>query len=343
MTVQIPPQVMLTECNRESKALNLESRGVLGLGLRVLSSEIEGMKDGTKGPSRKRKRQKRRTSHQHEKSSHQNGTVSKKEDKINLSSLEAIDEDEQQSSSSAAAAAAKRRKSQGLANSSSFLDKMRARLSGGHFRMINEKLYTCTGKEALKYFEEDPELFNMYHAGYQEQMSHWPEQPVNIIIKWLKDHSPSLIVADFGCGDARLARNVENKVFSFDLVANDPSVIACDMSNTPLDSSSIDVAVFCLSLMGLNFSSYLQEAHRVLKPCGWLLIAEVKSRFDPNTGGADPNRFLKAVCELGFTSVFKDSSNKMFILLYFKKKEKQSSKRKEIEWPELKPCLYKRR
>lgn len=43
-------------------------------------------------------------------------------------------------------------------------------------------------------------LPGQYHAGYQEQMSQWPEQPVNIIIKWLKDHSPSLIVADFGCG-----------------------------------------------------------------------------------------------------------------------------------------------
>lgn len=38
---------------------------------------------------------------------------------------------------------------------------------------------------------------------------------------------------------------------------------------------------------------------------GWLLIAEVKSRFDPNTGGADPDRFIKAVCELGFTSIVK--------------------------------------
>ncbi|XP_034707793.1 ribosomal RNA-processing protein 8 isoform X2 [Vitis riparia] len=215
-------------------------------------------------------------------------------------------------------------------SSSSFLDKMRARLSGGHFRMINEKLYTCTGSEALSYFEEDPALFNVYHAGYQEQMLHWPQQPVNIIIKWLKDHSPSLIVADFGCGDARLARNVKNKVFSFDLVSSDPSVIVCDMSNTPLESSSIDVAVFCLSLMGTNFSNYLQEAHRVLKPCGWLLIAEVKSRFDPTNGGADPNRFSKAICKLGFT-------------LESKKKEKQNSKVKEIDWPELKPCLYKRR
>ncbi|KAL9273492.1 Ribosomal RNA-processing protein 8-like protein [Drosera capensis] len=62
-------------------------------------------------------------------------------------------------------------------------------------------------------------------------MSHWPELPVNIIIRWLKDHSPSLVVADFGCGDARVAKSVKNKVFSIDLVSNEPSVIACDMAN----------------------------------------------------------------------------------------------------------------
>ncbi|KAE8705035.1 S-adenosyl-L-methionine-dependent methyltransferases superfamily protein isoform 2 [Hibiscus syriacus] len=164
-------------------------------------------------------------------------------------------------------------KASSSSSSSSFLDKVRARLAGGHFRMINEKLYTCTGKEALDYFKEDPELFNM----------------------------------------------------------------------VPLDSSSVNVAVFCLSLMGTNYASYLQEAYRVLKPSGWLLIAEVKSRFDPNNGGADPNHFTRAVCEMGFTSELKDFSNKMFVLLHFKKKEKKNSKGREIEWPELKPCLYKRR
>ncbi|CAH9113443.1 unnamed protein product [Cuscuta epithymum] len=229
---------------------------------------------------------------------------------------------------------------------SSFIDKMRARLAGGHFRMINEKLYTCSGDAALNYFKEDPQLFSVYHAGYQEQMSHWPEQPVNIIIKWLKDHDPSLVVADFGCGDARLSRNVKNKVLSIDLVSNDPSVIACDMSNTPLDSSSVDIAVFCLSLMGVNYPSYLQEANRVLKPRGWLLIAEVKSRLDPNTGGADPGKFIKAVCELGYAPVLKDFSNKMFALFYFKKKKdnnKKNMQRRDIDWPELKACVYKRR
>ncbi|KAL1353568.1 hypothetical protein HN51_017489 [Arachis hypogaea] len=238
---------------------------------------------------------------------------------------------------------AKLRKFKEPSKSSTFLDKMKARLSGGHFRMINEKLYTCTGKEALNYFQEEPSLFDLYHAGYKMQMSNWPQQPVNVIIDWLKKKSPSLVVADFGCGDALIAKSVKNKVYSLDLVSNDPNIIACDMSNTPLDDSSIDVAVFCLSLMGTNYQSYIKEANRVLKPGGWLLIAEVKSRFDPNTGGANPEKFTNAISELGFKSVKKDFSNKMFILFYFTKKDKQNFKRKEIEWPLLKPCLYKRR
>ncbi|CAN8233186.1 unnamed protein product [Cochlearia groenlandica] len=224
-----------------------------------------------------------------------------------------------------------------------FLDTLRERLSGGHFRMLNEKLYTCSGKEALDYFKEDPNLFDMYHTGYQQQMSNWPELPVNSIINWILSRSSSLVVADFGCGDARIAKSVKNKVFSFDLVSKNPSVIACDMANTPLESTSVDVAVFCLSLMGTNYSSFIKEAHRVLRPSGWLLIAEVKSRFDPNNGGADPKDFVKAVCDLGFTSVLKDFSNKMFILFHFKKKDQNSSSKKKIEWPELKACLYKRR
>lgn len=242
-----------------------------------------------------------------------------------------------------AAPATNSRNSGKPSKSSNFLEKMRARLSGGHFRMINEKLYTCTGKEALDYFQEDPSLFNLYHTGYKTQMSSWPEQPVNVIIKWLRKQNPSFVVADFGCGEALIAKTVKNTVFSLDLVSNDPKVIACDMANTPLDSSSVDVAVFCLSLMGTNYRSYLQEAYRVLKPGCWLLIAEVKSRFDPNTGGAEPEKFSKAISELGFTSAKQDFSNKMFILFYFKRKGKQNSEKKEIEWPSLKPCLYKRR
>jgi len=33
----------------------------------------------------------------------------------------------------------------------------------------------------------------------------------------------------------------------------------------PLEKSSVDIAVFCLSLMGTNIVQYLAEASRVLK------------------------------------------------------------------------------
>lgn len=46
-------------------------------------------------------------------------------------------------------------------------------------------------------------------------------------------------------GDARLAKNVNNKVYSIDLVASDPSVIACDMAKVSLSISSDSDYSYC--------------------------------------------------------------------------------------------------
>lgn len=61
----------------------------------------------------------------------------------------------------------------------------------------------------------------------------------------------------------------------------------------------MDVAVFCLSLMGTNIRDFLQEANRVLKPGGLLKVAEVSSRFE------DVRTFLGAVIKLGFKVICK--------------------------------------
>lgn len=74
------------------------------------------------------------------------------------------------------------------------------------------------------------------------------------------------VIADFGCGDAKLAQSVKQKVHSFDLVAVNDAITACDMAHVPLENSSVDVVVFCLSLMGTNLHDYLLEANRVLVP-----------------------------------------------------------------------------
>ncbi len=93
--------------------------------------------------------------------------------------------------------------------------------------------------------------------------------------------NPKLVVGDFGCGDARLAQSVPNKVHSFDLVAVNEHVTACDIANVsrptesqhltrrtqvPLEDGVLDVAVFSLSLMGVNYMDFIREAWRTLKP-----------------------------------------------------------------------------
>jgi ubiquinone/menaquinone biosynthesis C-methylase UbiE len=83
-------------------------------------------------------------------------------------------------------------------------------------------------------------------------------------------------------------------VHSFDHVAINNNVIACDISQVPLANSSLDAAIFSLSLMGINFIDYLREAHRCLRLDGYLWIAESASRIK------DINLFKELLHRLGF-------------------------------------------
>jgi ribosomal RNA-processing protein 8 len=81
--------------------------------------------------------------------------------------------------------------------------------------------------------------------------------------------SPSLVIADMGCGEAKIAQTLHSnprvKIHSFDLTAANSFITACDISNVPLKKEAVDVVVFCLSLMGTNFMDFLREAYRILK------------------------------------------------------------------------------
>jgi hypothetical protein len=83
---------------------------------------------------------------------------------------------------------------------------------------------------------------------------------------------------------AELAAVGSQGVASLDLVATAPGVIACNMAATPLGSASQDAAVFSLALMGTDYGGFLVEAARVLRPKGWLWLAEV--RLPRRLGGA---------------------------------------------------------
>lgn len=229
----------------------------------------------------------------------------------------------------------------------SILKQMRQRLQGGHFRWLNEQLYTQSSNKAVDLMGDDPRLYDQYHDGFREQTKGWPEQPVDAALKWLKLKPDSWIVADLGCGDAALAAAAHQKVYSFDLVAKVPGVVACNIAKVPLPNHSIHAAVFCLSLMGTDYGAFLAEASRLLKPKGRLWIAEVRSRFVSESGNAQReellNSFVQGVQALGFREVDRKLNNTHFLTVEFEKEQHGKVSKDSIAWPKLKPCIYKRR
>lgn len=189
------------------------------------------------------------------------------------------------------------------------LDQLRDKMKGSKFRWINEQLYTQSGEKSLEMIKNDKALFDIYHEGFREQVTRWPLVPVDVFIKMLKYPLRSLLirrklpkqeVGDFGCGDAKICKECPNQnVHSFDLVSRQPCVIACDIAHVPLSDASLDIAIFCLALMGTNWSEFILESNRCLKPSGQLWIAEVRSRFESESVGGEEG-FVKSIEKLGF-------------------------------------------
>lgn len=191
---------------------------------------------------------------------------------------------------------------------------MREKLISARFRHLNETLYTRPSAEAYKLFADSPEMFAEYHEGFRRQVGVWPENPVSGYIaeiqargrvkpsRFRREPPPSsssssspvplprtdgtCVIADLGCGDAALAaalqpvqRKLSLDIRSYDLQSPSPLVTRADIANLPLPNGSVDVAVFCLALMGTNWVDFVEEAYRVLRWKGELWIAEIKSRF----------------------------------------------------------------
>ncbi|XP_011163982.1 ribosomal RNA-processing protein 8 [Solenopsis invicta] len=188
-------------------------------------------------------------------------------------------------------------------------------LTAAGYRYLNQMLHDNNSSQSKCYFKENPNAFKIYHMGYKWQLEQWAINPLDVIISSIMELPVDLMIADFGCGEARLAASIPNKVYSFDFVALNDRVKTCDMSHTSLRTKSIDVAVFCLSLMGSNLNDYIIEANRILKNNGILKIAEIENRFE------NVKNFIKHLRSYGFKSIWKHSSDPFYFLDFIKEKD----------------------
>jgi len=149
----------------------------------------------------------------------------------------------------------------------------------GDFSEMNKSWSTTRSESTSKRLIKDPSEWYYYHSLYADRRKDWDEIPyIEIAIK-IKER-PEWIVADMGCGENLLSKEVTNKVHAFDYVAIDKDVTACDMSSIPLQDNEIDAIVFSLSLMGSNYLDYIKEAFRVVKPYGNLFVCEPKKKVE---------------------------------------------------------------
>lgn len=168
----------------------------------------------------------------------------------------------------------------------------------GDFSTMNHSRNQSRSEVTHQRLKSNPEEWAQYHTLYREARKDWAVVPYEEMIRWYQQRS-GYTIGGFGCGEAKIAEalSVQHTVFSFDHVAVNDEVTACDLAHVPLDDETLDVAIFSLSLMGANFNEYLQEAYRTLKLDGHIQITEATSRFSDRDG------FVNGLKQLGFNNV----------------------------------------
>lgn len=64
--------------------------------------------------------------------------------------------------------------------------RMAAKLTSARFRHLNQTLYTSPSDQAMQLFNDSPQAYTSYHAGFRAQVAVWPQNPVEGFIADIK-------------------------------------------------------------------------------------------------------------------------------------------------------------
>lgn len=224
-------------------------------------------------------------------------------------------------------------------------ERMETNLEDSKFRILNEKLYKSSSKEASDYFKSNSEDFITYHKGFSTQAKKWPINPNDIILKsLLLPKYKETVIADIGCGEGKIGQKLVPlgyTVKSFDLVSLNEFVTVGDMKNLPIEKKSVDIAIYCLSLMNKNFIPFISECNRILRVGGRMLVVEISSRI------VDNKKFCGVFEKYGFEEIKRKNLEGYFEMFTFRKIKdcKITKEDEELDntYDILKPCIYKKR
>ena len=121
----------------------------------------------------------------------------------------------------------------------------------GDFTKLNNRWNGSNSSTTHRRLQADTTEWEHSHTLYRAARASWPVVPYAVFIEMLATRRAGRIIGDFGCGEALLGKALQGRhtVWSFDHIAIDDTVIACDITRVPLDDGSLDVAVFSLSLI----------------------------------------------------------------------------------------------
>lgn len=180
---------------------------------------------------------------------------------------------------------------------------------------VHKKANTSTSKHMHNWFINNPNDWKEYHKQREISKSKWLEDPVDVIAKEINERNDTNVIADLGCGLAKLSKIIKspNKVISVDHYSEDSNVIKSDIANLSeyINDNEVDITVFCLSLWGTNYLDYIKEAYRITAKRGFMYIVEPNDEFDFN-------KLKEDIKEIGFNKINEVIRDKFTYLTFIK-------------------------